>query len=98
MKSPDIILMVGNQEINRINFGITPVNSESVIELDMFNRGDNKLIDINIKTFHEDIKVISKPEELESNEKKKLILKYKPETQLDKGIEGELMITGGYVV
>jgi hypothetical protein len=95
---PDIVLMVGEQEINRINFGVTPVDSESIIEVDIFNKGDNKLIDLRIKPLHPDITILSSPKELDKKEKQKITLRYKPETQLDKGVESEIVISGGYVV
>lgn len=95
---PDIVLMVGNDEIDRINFGVVPVDSEAVIELDVFNKGKNKLLDINVKAMHEDIKVDEYPKELDVGEKKRMVLKYKPKVQLDKGVNSEILITGGYIV
>ena len=95
---PDVALMVDDVEINRINFGITPIESESIVSVDMWNKGKNKLLNIEVKPLHQDVSVKEYPKHLEPGERKRLVLRYKPIIQLDRGIDSELLITGGYVV
>ena len=95
---PDIVLRVNNKEVNRINFGVVPINSESEIELELFNKGNNKMVNLEVKPLHEDITVVEAPKELDKNKGGTLVLRYRPKHQTDKGINSEILITGGHIV
>ena len=98
MIEPDIVLIIDETEINRINFGVVPVDSESIVTVDLFNRGGTKLIDIEVKPLHKDVEVKKYPKELDVGERKPIVLRYKPIVQTNKGINSELIIAGGYIV
>lgn len=95
---PDIVLRVGDKEIDRVNFGVVPINSESEIELSIFNKGKNKIINLEIKPLHPDVTIVEAPKELDKNKGGLLKLRYRPKSQVDQGINSELVITGGYIV
>jgi hypothetical protein len=95
---PKIELTEDGQKVERIAFGIVPVGTTKEVKIAVQNVGDIKAEELEFTPEHPDVQVISAPIELDVNEKGLLILKYKPDSQIDRGVSSSLKIDAKYVV
>jgi hypothetical protein len=96
--APEIVLTMEDIRLESINFGIVPVGETKELTIQAENIGGFALLEMQVNPGHKDVSVVSCPEKLDLNEKGNVVLSYKPETQVDRGISVDLKITGKYVV
>lgn len=96
--APRIELTIDGLRVDRIAFGIVPVGTTKEVNITVENVGDVKAEELEFSPEHPDVQVISAPIELDINQKSTLILSYKPDSQIDRGVSSSLKIDAKYIV
>ncbi len=96
--TPEIILTIDNVPVDKIKFASVPIGETRELFLTVENTGDIEIDDLIFNIDHPDIKITSFPTKLNAHQKSSLNIQYKPETQIDKGLNVSLMINGKYTV
>lgn len=95
---PEIILMLNNIPVEKIKFTAVPIGTVRELALSVQNTGDIMIDELEFESDHDDVKVVIAPTELNVNQKSVLVIQYKPEKQIDEGLNTALKIRGKYVI
>jgi len=95
---PIISLLRDGREITEIDLGVVQVGTVKNMDIDVQNRGDALLFDIEYSIPHPDVVILSSPTKLGPNESGTISLKYTPAEDREEGLRIKLTIRGIYVV
>jgi len=95
---PIIVLLLDGREISEIDLGVVQVGTVKNMDIDVQNKGDALLFDIEYAIPHPDVEILSSPKKLGPNESGTISLKYTPAEDREEGLRIKLNIKGVYVV
>ncbi len=95
---PKIVIKLNDYPIDKIKFSSVPVGVTREVQLEVENVGDVEMQELQFDIDNADITIIIAPKKLDVNQKASLVIQYKPEINIDSGVETDLKIKGKYVV
>lgn len=98
MARPNIIIIQNDKVVESIDLGLVNELEEKSYNITIRNIGDSVAFDIVVECNHPDVKIVEHSKSLNINSSGNIYILYKPETQLEKGLNLPLIIKARYAV
>jgi uncharacterized repeat protein (TIGR01451 family) len=98
MLKPEVVLFQEGNRVEKIKTGVVRAGEVLEFEIEVQNIGNTPIYELVFLIDHPDAKVVSGPSSLVVGEKGLVKIVYKPDVQLDAGLDVDFVVKGRYVV